>query len=59
MKKKYLEYFEKGTRNVPEEEIEDEMRFYFTKQNSWKKRDLVYSGLNVDFVCAYLAATKY
>jgi len=49
----YPDYFEVGTRVLSTEEKADPMKFYHTCD-----RDLVYEGLRVDMVIAYMAATK-
>ena len=49
----YPYYFEHGTRLLSEEEYNDPMNFYY-KSN----RDLVYDGLNVKIVLAYMGAHK-
>ncbi len=49
----YPDYFEVGTRVLSTEEKADPMKFYHTCD-----RDLVYEGLCMDMVIAYMAATK-
>ncbi|KAI2489681.1 hypothetical protein MHU86_24909 [Fragilaria crotonensis] len=49
----YPDYFEVGTRVLSAEEKADPMKFYHTCD-----RDIVYEGLRVDMVIAYMAATK-
>ena len=49
----YPDYFEVGTRVLSAEEKADPMKYYHTCD-----RDLVYEGLRVDMVIAYMAATK-
>jgi hypothetical protein len=50
----YPDYFEVGTRILSAEEKADPMMFYHTCDC-----DIIYSGLRVDLVLAYMAATKY
>ena len=54
----YPDYFAAGTRFISEDEINNEMLFYYPNQKAYMKRDMVYQGLNVDFVLAFFAATK-
>ena len=49
----YPDYFEVGTRILSTEERNDPMKFYHTCD-----RDLVYEGLRVDMIIAYMAANK-
>ena len=49
----YPDYFEVGTRVLSAEEKADPMKYYHKCD-----RDLVYEGLRVDMVIAYMAATK-
>ena len=49
----YPGYFEVGTRVLSPEERCDPMKFFHTCD-----RDIVYEGLRVDMVLAYMAATK-
>ena len=49
----YPDYFEVGTRVVPQEDRHNPMLFYHTCDC-----DLIYKGLQVDMVLAYMAATK-
>jgi hypothetical protein len=49
----YPDYFEVGTRVLSAEEKADPMKYYHTCD-----RDIVYEGLRVDMVIAYMAATK-
>ena len=53
--REYPDYFEAGTRVLSAEEKADPTKFYHTCSD----RDLVYSGLRVDMVLSYMAATKY
>ena len=54
----YPSYYEVGTRVIPQEELENEMLFYYPKQRNYIGRDIIYRGLNVDLVLAYLGSTK-
>ena len=49
----YPDYFEVGTRILSAEEKTDPMKFFHTCD-----RDIIYSGLRVDMVLAYMAGTK-
>ena len=49
----YPDYFEVGTRLLSAEEKADPMKFFHTCD-----RDIIYSGLRVDMVLAYMAGTK-
>ena len=49
----YPDYFEIGTRVLSEEERNDPMKFYHTCD-----RDIVYEGLRVDMVLAFMAGNK-
>ena len=49
----YPDYFEVGTRVVPQEDRNNPMLFYHTCDC-----DLIYEGLRVNMVLAYMAATK-
>jgi hypothetical protein len=49
----YPAYFEVGTRVLSEEERNNQMMFYFGST-----RDIVYEGLRVDMVLAFMAANK-
>ena len=49
----YPDYFEVGTRILSQEERLDPTKFYHTCN-----RDIVYEGLRVEMVLAYMAATK-
>ena len=49
----YPAYFEVGTRVLSEEERNDPMKFYHTCD-----RDIIYEGLRVDMVLAFMAANK-
>ena len=49
----YPDYFEVGTRILSAEEKADPMKFFHTCD-----RDIIYSGLRVDMVLAYMAGTK-
>ena len=49
----YPNYFEVGTRVLSREERDDPMKFYHTCD-----RDIVYEGLRVDMVTAFMAANK-
>ena len=54
----YPDYFEAGTRYISEDEVNNEMLFYYPNQKAYMKRDMIYHGLNVDFVLAFFAGTK-
>jgi hypothetical protein len=49
----YPDYFDVGTHALSPQEMCDPMKFFHTYD-----RDIVYDGLRVDMVTAYLAATK-
>ena len=49
----YPDYYEVGTRILSAEEKADPMKFFHTCD-----RDIIYSGLRVDMVLAYMAGTK-
>ena len=49
----YPDYFEAGTRVLSQEERSDPMKFYHTCD-----RDIIYEGLRVDMVTAFMAANK-
>ena len=49
----YPDYFEVGTRVLTEEEKADPMKLFHTCD-----RDIIYEGLRVEMVLAYMAATK-
>ena len=51
--KNYSDYFEHGTRVLSEAERNDRVAFHHTND-----RDLVYSGLNVNMVKAFLVSKK-
>lgn len=49
------EYFAVGVREVPEEEGKDETKYFY----DWRyKQDLIYSGLNDQFILHFLVSTK-
>ena len=50
----YPTYFEDGTREVSEEELQDPRSFHHKN-----KRDLHYTGLNVNVLQAFLGANKF
>lgn len=50
----YPDYFEAGTRVLPQEERDDPMMFYHTCD-----RDIVYEGIRVAMVLAYMAGNKF
>ena len=50
----YPTYFEDGTREVSEEELQDPRSFHHKN-----KRDLHYTGLNVNILQAFLGANKF
>jgi len=50
----YPHYYEVGTRLLNEAEKNDSMKFYHNSD-----RDLVYEGLCVDMVTAFMGANKY
>ena len=56
--KYYPDYFADGTRYISEVEVNNKMLCYYLNQRDYMKRDMVYQGLNVDFVLAFLVATK-
>ena len=47
----YPDYFEVGTRLLSQEERQDPMKFYHTSD-----RDIIYEGLRVNMVTAFMAA---
>jgi hypothetical protein len=49
----YRDYYDVGTRALSPQEMCDPMKFFHTCD-----RDIVYDGLRVDMVTAYMAATK-
>ena len=49
----YPDYFDVGTHALSPQEMCDPMKFFHTYD-----RDIVYDGLRVDMVTAYMAATK-
>ena len=54
----YPEYFEVGTRVITQEEVDNDMLFYYPRQKNYMKRDLVYQGINVNLVLAFFGGTK-
>ncbi|KAL3764962.1 hypothetical protein ACHAW5_006670 [Stephanodiscus triporus] len=50
---KYIDYFENGTRALSDDEMKDPVRFHHTND-----RDIIYEGLNVSFVLAFLVSKK-
>ena len=53
-KEKEPGYFDIGVRDLNQEELNDTSKFYHKN-----KQDLVYTGLNVQFVLLFLGHTKY
>ena len=49
----YIDYFENGTRALSDDEMKDPVRFHHTND-----RDIIYEGLNVSFVLAFLVSKK-
>ena len=49
----YRDYYDVGTRALSPQEMSDPMKFFHTCD-----RDILYDGLRVDMVTAYMAATK-
>ena len=54
----YPDYFGEGTRVLNQEEVDEEMNFYYPRQRNYIKRDIIYQGINVDFVLAMFGGTK-
>ena len=52
LKENFIEYYQVGIRALTPEAIGDERRYHFNK-----KEDLIYSGLNVQFLILFLSST--
>jgi hypothetical protein len=50
---KYIDYFENGTRALSDDEKKDTIQFHHTND-----RDIIYEGLNVNLVLAFLVMKK-
>ena len=53
----YPRYFDAGVRKVTDEDRADNSLYFYN--NARYKYDLIYQGLNVDYVLAYLSKIKY
>ena len=58
MKDNYLEYYNEGTKEILPEDFSNEMLLYYPEQRGYSGRDIIYQGLNVEMVLAFLSGTK-
>ena len=55
-KENHKDYYELGVRNVDEEEQQRESCYFFGGRY---KQDIIYTGINVDFLLSFLVSTKF
>ena len=56
--KEYPECYQAGARILTPEEVQNDMLFYHPEVRNYNGRDVVYKGLNITMVLAFLGANK-